>query len=230
MAAAEDPSKKYDQEFFIALALKGKDAWNAWRRDPANGKVRVTFVGIDFSEAPRDRIDFSGFEFGDNANFSQCKWRGIKSREFKLVRARFTAAAFGDRATFTGAALGDKASFTGVAFGDKASFSGVAFGRFTNFRDAAFGNAAEFSGATFGEQASFDCAAVGDGAIFDDAAFGKAILYLTCPAARYMVDSIRSYPCPGPFFPPLILTAKQPLTPMSKRVFGRTVVFARIVA
>jgi len=38
--------EKYDQEFFIALALKGKDAWNAWRRDPASEGVRATFAGI----------------------------------------------------------------------------------------------------------------------------------------------------------------------------------------
>ena len=60
---AEKP--KYDQAFFLALAAKGKDAWNAWRRDPANKDIHVTFAGIDFSEAPRDEIDFSGFEFGD---------------------------------------------------------------------------------------------------------------------------------------------------------------------
>ena len=47
---AEEPSKKYDQDFFLALAAKGKDAWNAWRRDPANEMVPVTFAGIDFSE------------------------------------------------------------------------------------------------------------------------------------------------------------------------------------
>jgi hypothetical protein len=40
-----------DQAFFLALAAKGKEAWNAWRRDPANKGVRVTFAGIDFSEA-----------------------------------------------------------------------------------------------------------------------------------------------------------------------------------
>ncbi len=69
--------KKCDQAFFLALASKGTDAWNAWRRDPANKDVRVTFAGIDFSEAPRDEIDFSGFEFGENADFSGCKWRGV---------------------------------------------------------------------------------------------------------------------------------------------------------
>ena len=66
----------YDQAFFHALAAKGKEAWNAWRRDSANEEVHVTFAGIDFSEHPNDKIDFSGFEFGDNANFSGCKWRG----------------------------------------------------------------------------------------------------------------------------------------------------------
>jgi hypothetical protein len=76
---AKNQSKKYDQAFFLALAAKRKDAWNAWRRDPANKDVPVTFAGIDFSEAPRDGIDFSGFEFGVAADFSRCKWRGVKA-------------------------------------------------------------------------------------------------------------------------------------------------------
>jgi hypothetical protein len=70
--------EKYDQTFFLDLAAKGKYTWNAWRRIPANKGVRVTFAGVDFSEPPRDGIDFSGFEFGDSANFSQCKWRGVE--------------------------------------------------------------------------------------------------------------------------------------------------------
>jgi hypothetical protein len=54
-----------------AARADGQNAWNAWRRDPANKDVHVIFAGIDFSEAPRDRIDFSGFEFGDLADFSR---------------------------------------------------------------------------------------------------------------------------------------------------------------
>jgi len=103
--------EKYDQEFFLALAAKGKDVWNAWRRDPANKNVRVTFTAIDFSEAPRDQIDFSGFEFGDFADFSACNWRGVgwsdiggDVEKFAWRRACFTGAAFGDFAIFTGAA------------------------------------------------------------------------------------------------------------------------------
>ena len=45
---AEKP--KHDQEYILALAAKGKDAWNAWRGDPANKYERVTFAGVDFSE------------------------------------------------------------------------------------------------------------------------------------------------------------------------------------
>jgi hypothetical protein len=148
MADAENPSEKYDQDFFLALAAKGKEAWNAWRRDPANEMVGVTFAGIDFSQAPRDEIDFSGFEFGYQADFSRCKWRGAKVRlkleTFEPGRARFIGAAFGEMACFTGAAFGERACFTGAAFGDFARFDGVAFGDGARFDGAVFGNFASF--------------------------------------------------------------------------------------
>jgi len=76
-SVAQSPTEKYSQAFFLDLATKGKDAWNAWRRDPTNKDVRVTFAGVDFSQAPKDQIDFSGFEFGDYADFSQCKWHCV---------------------------------------------------------------------------------------------------------------------------------------------------------
>jgi hypothetical protein len=69
---------KYDQAFFLALALKGKDVWNKWRRDPANKDVRVTFAGVNFSQPPNDSINFEGFKFGDGADLSVCKWRGVE--------------------------------------------------------------------------------------------------------------------------------------------------------
>lgn len=58
---AEAQSQKYDQAFFLDLAAKGKDAWNAWRRDPASKDVHVTFAGIDFSEALKDQITTAGY-------------------------------------------------------------------------------------------------------------------------------------------------------------------------
>jgi uncharacterized protein YjbI with pentapeptide repeats len=108
----EPPTEDSSKAFFLALAAKGKDAWNAWRRNPANKDAYVTFKGVDFSVAPRDGIDFSGFEFGDWADFSQCKWgggdwdqvRGAYPDVFNLGRACFTDASFGHSASFEGAA------------------------------------------------------------------------------------------------------------------------------
>jgi uncharacterized protein YjbI with pentapeptide repeats len=185
----------YDQDFFLALAAKGKEAWNAWRHDPANEAVRVTFAGIDFSEAPRDRIDFSGFEFGGFADFSGCKWRGVEWREiredpkgFRLGRAFFTSAAFGFEARFTGAAFGARARFTGAAFGawatfdgaifgDDAYFDGAAFDDWAHFVRTAFGDRSNFIGAAFGYIASFTGALFGDQAFFDGAAFGNWAIF-----------------------------------------------------
>jgi hypothetical protein len=173
----EYPSnKKYDQAFFLALAAKGKDAWNAWRRDPANKDVRVTFAGIDFSEAPRDGIDFSRYQFGDNADFSGCKWRGGVDPKYVKVfqpgQACFTYAAFGHEARFDGAAFGDGAFFYGVAFDSRAGFTRTAFGDGAVFNIAAFGYEASFDGAAFGAQATFYCARFGYRASFAGAAFG----------------------------------------------------------
>jgi Pentapeptide repeats (9 copies) len=196
---AEKP--KYDQAFFLDLAAKGKNAWNAWRRDPANKDVYVTFAGADFSEVPKDKIDFTGFEFGDCADFSQCKWRGVDlfragaTDIFKPGRACLPGASFGDRAKFEGATFNDFASFTGASFGDRASFTGTAFGQYASFTGgvvfgaqasfefAAFDGAARFDaadfdagvsfrGATFGEGASFQEAVIGSVSSFDGTAFG----------------------------------------------------------
>jgi uncharacterized protein YjbI with pentapeptide repeats len=173
-APAEEP--KYDQEFFIALALKGKDAWDAWRRDPANKYVHVTFAGVDFSEAPRDQIDFSGFEFGAHADFSKCKWRGVElmldPKLFKPGRACFYGAAVGDRADFSSAVFGSYATFAYAAFGDRATFIGAAYGRGANFSDTTFGEEADFTGASFNGAANFTGASFGARTNFTIATFG----------------------------------------------------------
>jgi uncharacterized protein YjbI with pentapeptide repeats len=153
----------HDQEFFLNLALRGKDAWNAWRRDPANEDVRVIFAGIDFSEAPRDQINFSGFEFPDNANFSWCKWRDCQGAFIQAFTPGF--------ACFINAAFGHGTDFTGTVFGDSATFADAAFGHFTIFTYAAFGIAAKFARATFGGGANFTDAVFGEHANFTGAVF-----------------------------------------------------------
>jgi Pentapeptide repeats (9 copies) len=183
--------QKYDQEFFLALAAKGKDAWNEWRRDPANKDVRVTFASVDFAQAPRDQINFEGFEFGDHADFSGCKWGGAgwKPRDIQALAQgiSFTSATFGDDANFAGAAFicharfdkvtfGHQANFLGAAFELTAKFAGAAFGFRANFTGAAFKHSADFTGASFGSHAHFDSVNFGfdtrfSGATFDNSAF-----------------------------------------------------------
>ena len=189
MTGAEDQSQKYDQDFFLALALKGKDAWNAWRRDLANKDVHVTFAGIDFSEAPRDEINFAGFEFGDQADFSGCKWRGAKgyAEAFKRGRACFSGAAFGGGASFDGAAFGDWAHFVDAVFGDFAHFDGAAFDDGASFAGAAFGSGASFDGAAFGSGASFTGAAFGDATDFTRALFRGRAEFSGLPYEKWYV-------------------------------------------
>jgi uncharacterized protein YjbI with pentapeptide repeats len=187
---AEQP--KYDQEFFLGLAAKGKDAWNAWRRDPANEDVHVTFTGVDFSETPRDGIDFSGFEFGDGANFSGCKWRTtrkVRSPEFfPPGRAVFNGAVFGYGARFDGAAFGNYPDFTGTVFGDLGTFAGAAFGVFASFSDAAFGFLTRFTGVTFGANASFAHATFREYAGFDSAVFKGSVKFSGKPIEQWSGD------------------------------------------
>jgi hypothetical protein len=144
----KSPSGKYDQDFFLALAAKGKDEWNRWRRNPANEDVRVTFEGVDFSEPPRDQIDFSGFEFGTYANFSWCKWRGPRSKftVFEPGRASFIGAAFGEKAIFGGAVFGWWATFDGATFGDSTRFDRAAFGYMASFDNTIFKGHVQFTG------------------------------------------------------------------------------------
>jgi hypothetical protein len=144
-------AQKYDQAFFLDLAEKGKDTWNAWRL--AYKDVRVTFAGVDFSVAPLDQIDFAGYEFGDYADFSYCKWRGCNSlrekRRFPPGRARFSFAKFGASANFTGANFGLKPTFFGAEFGDRAKFIDATVGAGAYFEGVAFGKKADFLRATF---------------------------------------------------------------------------------
>ncbi|WOJ91010.1 pentapeptide repeat-containing protein [Methylocapsa polymorpha] len=168
-APAEKQVNEHVKAFFLDLAAKGRESWNGWRRDPANKDVRVTFAQIDFSREPWDRIDFSGFEFGDEADFSDCEWRGIK----RQVQEDFVAFRAG-RASFEGAIFDSKANFNGAVFSDFATFEGASFGDFAMFSGAAFGCAADFNDTTFSGGAIFEGAAFEMGASFEDATFAIA--------------------------------------------------------
>ena len=154
-ASAEEQANEHVKEFFLALAAKGKADWNAWRGDPANKGVPVTFAGVDFSEAPRDQIDFSQFEFGaeENLNFSGCKWRGVKlphcPNTFEPGLACFFSAFFGRSADFTSATFGDGADFMRLTSPARPSVTG-------DFTDAMFRGESKFDETHFKGSAAFN--------------------------------------------------------------------------
>jgi uncharacterized protein YjbI with pentapeptide repeats len=167
-------ANEHMKAFFLTLAAKGKDAWYAWRHNPANKGVPVTFAGVDFCEGSRIQIDFSGFDFGaeENLNFSGCKWCGVESPDhpnnFERGLAFFKGACFGRSTNFTGAIFRGGANFTGATFFGEADYTGATFGSranflnvqiikgCSNFTGATFGDGADFTNTTFRDEANFD--------------------------------------------------------------------------
>src|SRR5688572_2483016 len=86
---------------FIALARQGKDAWNSWRAE--NSAIQVTFSRIDFRQPDLIDLDFSDFDFGDGAIFSQTHLR---------PEMNFSNCRFGERADFLAAHFGDRVDFS----------------------------------------------------------------------------------------------------------------------
>jgi uncharacterized protein YjbI with pentapeptide repeats len=164
----EDGSPIYDQEFFLALARCGKDVWNEWRREHEDRQpyIAVTFANVDFREPKNSTIDFSGFNFGNLAKFSDATFES---------GAHFSGSTFGRGADFSRAAfvvdlarlsaetlLLEVADFAGATFlaeadptfEDSANFSGAAFVG-AHFTGATFRAGADFTGAVFGDRADF---------------------------------------------------------------------------
>jgi uncharacterized protein YjbI with pentapeptide repeats len=201
MAEGDETAGKFEQAFFLALAAKGRDEWNKWRHDSANNSVTVTFAGVDFSETPRNQINFSGFDFGQSANFSRCRWPGAKWKPLWADGhsdgcACFAGAVFGTGANFTRVAFGSNANFKSATFGSEAIFKNATFGHRSSFLGSTFGGpafgfrggkfpttpvpGAIFVGAAFGDDADFTCTVFGKGggfsepeANFTGATFGK---------------------------------------------------------
>ena len=117
--------KPYDQEFFLTLARRGKEVWNRWRAEnhyvEGHPYISVTFEGVDFRDPPNAIFDFSGFDFGDGANFRACKFVDVPSLRSRAGKyspgmAKFNGAAFGNDADLSGATFGDWAKFSGATF------------------------------------------------------------------------------------------------------------------
>jgi hypothetical protein len=183
----EDGKPIYDQQFFLALARLGKDTWNRWRAaHPRDEKIQlweddpnyiaVTFEGVDFREPAHAVIDFSGFDFGNDANFSGCRFGDGPSpgegKAFRPGMANFSGATFGNEASFSGATFGDEADLSGATFGEGANLSGATFGYVANLSGATFGDGANLSRATFASRTNLSGATFGDWAGLAGATFG----------------------------------------------------------
>lgn len=164
----------YDQGFFLALARRGRDEWNDWRGK--NPTIIVTFQGVDFGAPDNMQIDFSGFQFGDNANFSCCRFRGAENPllGFKPGMAKFTNAVFGQAANFHKAILGNGANLAGATFGYNASFSSATFGDWAYLAGISFGGEAKLSHVIFGNRATLVGATFGQSANLSGATFGHS--------------------------------------------------------
>jgi hypothetical protein len=145
-AAADAQPDEHCPAFFLALAKKGTVEWTKWRL--ANKDRPVTFADINFQY---DKINFEGFEFGDEAKFAR--------------------ATFGNNADFQHATFGNNADFQHARFGEGAIFNHTSFGDDATFQLATFGNDADFQHATFGDGATFDEATFGSGPDFYNTVF-----------------------------------------------------------
>ena len=170
MQQADD--KKYEQAFFIQLAQKGKEAWNAWREE--NPKIPVNFNSIDFTEEENTIESFSAFNFGDKASFANSKFGDAANFGGATFghNIYFSGATFGDEVTFIGAKFGDRADFRESLFGDRANFFSSTFGVSASFSSSTFGDWADVRYSTFSDKAKFRNVTFGDGARFDSSKFG----------------------------------------------------------
>lgn len=184
----------------LALAKLGKEAWNAWREafpvtgqftgwkntgdlvnleqhKPGSGSLRngltnyANFYKYDFSNDP-DAIDFSGFKFGDGADFSQAVWgRSLKNlRSYKP--ANFSNARWGEHANFGMSQWSDEACFSGASWGSSTEFIGTQWGNDADFKNAKWGDDADFTGAQWGHHADFTNGSWGCGTKFVGAQWG----------------------------------------------------------
>ncbi len=141
---------------FMVLAKAGREIWNSWRADfpteldPSNGKW--TRAVRWHQENPSQhvslaehRVDFSGFEFGDGADFFGQQFPSSGGH------VKFENSRFGDGARFDSARFGAGVTFKGAHFGRNASFAYVALNSddqtknttdWISFENAQFGDGA----------------------------------------------------------------------------------------
>jgi Pentapeptide repeats (9 copies) len=178
----------------LALATKGYEAWNDWRKN-FKTKDLTPFNCVDFSHTDfrlLRNINFAKFEFGESANFSNCTfgfgvdfWGALFDR-----KANFYCCTFGQNASFFAAYFGYGVNFIGCDFHGAASFQGAIFDRWADFSGAYFNGSVDFSAMEWGELKNF----LGEYFVDRKAlAESFALSPLTFKAIRFSGVSFKSY-------------------------------------
>jgi len=148
-----------DRDTAIALARRGKDAWNAWAAENPGARV-------DFSGATLEGISFAEFQFPGSANFARVTFSN---------EADFTGVTFSKEANFTGARFSAKAYLSRVTFCSSADFAEVEFYDRAFFTQSTVSDGADFGRAIFYAEADFPKVTFSARADFIEAKFSKSV-------------------------------------------------------
>lgn len=173
LGSVEMPSKKG----FMALARKGADVWNAWRK--TYPYVAPDFSGTSFRGNP---VDFSGFDFPNTLNSAYCV--DFSGSDFGDDN-RFSKTAFGDHADFAGTTFFGKADFTQSHFGINADFTESTFNSTADFRWVDFGDGADFQIAKFNSTTHFDYCTFSGYCFFKSAIFARHANFIGTAFSRF---------------------------------------------
>lgn len=129
------------QEGCLALAQKGHEVWNEWRR--VFPCITSSVNRTDFSNRDYSGLLFrlQGFNFGDFAMFDNSTWND---------ESIFNNSTWGNRSTFDNAHFGEKCSFIDATWGAHNSFKNTEWGFNCLFNNASWGDHSKFSGAKWG--------------------------------------------------------------------------------
>jgi uncharacterized protein YjbI with pentapeptide repeats len=141
---------------YLALAYAGKEIWNKWRadyptiHDPATNtwmravKWRRGAQNIQLASHPA--LDFAGFHFGDDADFSEQRFSNSRMMSFDNSQ-------FGDYAKFEATVFPCGATFRVARFGTHANLTRLRFERVQRLPDEKLW--VSFEGAHFGDHLDF---------------------------------------------------------------------------
>lgn len=160
----------------LAIAIQGKQAWNAWSENHTTESILLENVdfqqyaeNIDFTGFVFPPISFDGSTFPSNTSFEKAEfngWASFNGVNFKgnvsfvdtsfLAEVGFENVNFNGNTNFNGARLQGDAKFSGMSIDGNAQFIKTSFTGETKFNESSFHSSAIFNettlnGVTFSE-------------------------------------------------------------------------------